>query len=92
MDAKELKQLRDRMTELRDSDKKGSYLDGVDACLAVIDGEINKIELKLKIEKLQADLKVLQEQLDSGKPQEAKPKTGTRGRPKKQVVEEKETE
>jgi hypothetical protein len=87
MESKELKQLRKKMTELRDAENSGSFLDGVDACIAVIDGELANIEVKEEIAALEAKLSELRRKLSTAEPQETKPKTGRRGRPPKQTAE-----
>lgn len=108
MDLKELKQLRSKMGELRDSENEGSFLAGVDACLKLLDEEIDTLAVKEEIEKLEARLSDLRSKLPSGdlrsKPtnqrkttslpdtEEEKPQAAKRGRPRKVKVEEAETE
>lgn len=99
MDLKELKQLRSKMAELRDSENEGSFLAGVDACLKLIDEEIDAIAVKEEIEKLEAKLIDLRSKLTSNRKQptptdkqEEKPQTPKRGRPRLPKNEEKATE
>lgn len=87
MESKELKQLKKKMTELRDAENSGSFLDGVDACISVIDNELANIEIKEEIASLEAKLSELRSKLLTPESPEVKPKTGRRGRPPKQATE-----